>query len=523
MSEPLPPVPTVLHRTTKDGTKVTYTIKEKMGSGGFATVYSGEEMPGRLPVAIKCISQTRVADPKVRRKLISEVDIHKSLHHQNIVEFKGVFQDENYVYILLELCPNGTILDMLKKQNPFSEKQTSQICFQLLNALVYLHEHRVIHRDLKLQNLLLDKNNHMKLADFGLSAQLQSDDEKKMTICGTPSYLSPEVVGGGKKGHTTSVDIWATGVCSFLMLTGKQPFQSSDKKITYKKISHVNYSWPEKPHVSELAKDFVDHALQKDPEARPTAKELLTHPFITTYNAEFIQSQNLASTVTNSTLDSSRNLLMTSRPDNSSTASENEEANENQESGQPLRLPSYSVRIWWDYSHRYGLAYMLHNHICGACFNDSSRILLSPDGTFCQYWATQQTPAPDIVDMSTIEGSPIRKKLLLIQHFAVELRQRAGAMHYPPIEITSQTMTIPHVKYWARTRDGVLFRMANRDIQANFRDHTKLVIESNSKNLFYDTGRGVQQLTLADLGDRERYHEVRKRFVIVKEMAKELV
>ena len=125
--------------------------------------------------------------------------------------------------------------------------------------------------------------------------------------------------------------------------------------------------------------------------------------------------------------------------------------------------------------------------------------------------------------MSTIDTSPIRKKMLLIQHFAAELKQRAGTLRYPPLEIKSRDQVIPHVKYWARTKEGVLFRMANRDIQANFRDHTKLVIESTSKALYYDNSQEVVQLTLADLGDRERYHEVRKRFVIVKEMAKELI
>ena len=113
--------------------------------------------------------------------------------------------------------------------------------------------------------------------------------------------------------------------------------------------------------------------------------------------------------------------------------------------------------------------------------------------------------------------------MLLIQHFAAELRERAGQLKYPPLEIRSRTQTIPHVKYWARTKDGILFRMANRDIQANFRDHTKLVIESTSKALYYDNNHEIMQLTLSDLGDRERFYDVRRRFVIVKEMAKELV
>ena len=134
-------------------------------------------------------------------------------------------------------------------------------------------------------------------------------------------------------------------------------------------------------------------------------------------------------------------------------------------------------------------------------------------------------PQPEIISMRAIEESPIKKKLLLIKHFASELKQRAGEMTTPPLQINLPNDVIPHVKYWARTRDGVLFRMANRDIQANFRDHTKLVIESETKKMYFDQGSngGLIQLNLSDLYNREKYHEVRKRFAIVKEMAKNLV
>ena len=188
-----------------------------------------------------------------------------------------------------------------------------------------------------------------------------------------------------------------------------------------------------------------------------------------------------------------------------------------------LTLPPYSVRIWWDYSHRYGLAYLLRNSVCGACFNDFSRILLTPDETLAQYWETPQTPQPEIVSLVGIDESPLKKKLLLIKHFATELKQRVKEMEAPPLKINMPTDVIAHVKYWARTKEGILFRMANRDIQANFKDHTKLVIESQSKKMYFDTGKGVKVLALADLSDREKNHDVRKRFVLVKEMAKHLV
>ena len=505
MTEP-PPVPEILHRTSRDGTRVSYTIENRMGSGGFAVVYSGEELPSHRPIAIKCIPKTRITDPRVKDKLISEVEIHRSLHHPNVVEFRGVFQDDNYVYILLELCPNGTVLDMLKKHMPFDEDTAANVAKQVLQALVYLHKKKVIHRDLKLQNFLLGENNVLKVADFGLSAQLEDDDDKRMTICGTPGYLSPEVIDH-RDGQTYSVDIWATGVCTFLMLTGRQPFQSKDKHQTYRKIKQVNYSWPPEPKVSEIARNFVDSALQRDPNLRPDAETLLKHPFITRHTSAHNEEQKPAEIP---------HAVSAPAPIHHHLPSSGNST---------LHLPSYAVRMWWDYSHRYGLAYLLHNHVSGACFNDASRILMTPDETLAQYWESPTTPQPEIISMRAIEESPIKKKLLLIKHFASELKQRAGEMTTPPLQINLPNDVIPHVKYWARTRDGVLFRMANRDIQANFRDHTKLVIESETKKMYFDQGSngGLIQLNLSDLYNREKYHEVRKRFAIVKEMAKNLV
>ncbi|KAH0791744.1 CAMK family protein kinase [Histomonas meleagridis] len=484
-SEDLPPVPGVLHKTSHDGTKVSYVIGEKAGSGGFGTVYAGEELPSHTPIAIKCISKTRITSERIKRKIFSEVDIQRSLHHPHIVEFRGVFQDDNYIYILMEYCPNGTLLDILRQKRVFSEDEAADYCRQILEGLVYLHDNHVIHRDLKLQNFLLDSEWKLKIADFGLSAKIIDDDEKRMTICGTPGYLSPEVIGH-REGQTTSVDIWATGVCAFLMLTGHQPFQSKDKHQTLKKIRHVAYSWPENCGVSEVARNFVDCLLQRDPAMRPPARALLSHPFIT---RQVTGSLN-------------RFPVLSERP---------------------LTLPSTSVRIWWDYSHRYGLAYLLHNSICGACFNDSTRILMTPDESLAQYWDSPQKPAPEIISMKGIEESPHRKKLLLIKYFASELKQKANELTAPPLRINMPTDVIGHVKYWARTNDGVLFRMANRDIQANFRDHTKLVIESASKIVYFDNASEVIKVNLSDLSDKEKYHEIRKRFAIVKEMAQHLV
>jgi len=509
MNEPPPPVPSVLCRDRKDGSKIRYVLKEKIGSGGFAVVYSAEETPGSNIVAVKCLTKLRLTDPKNKNKLVSEIEIHKALRHPNIVEFKAVFQDTNYVYIILEYCPHGSVLEHFRKNNPYTEEYISKVLFQILTGVDYLHKKLIIHRDIKLQNLLLDENNGIKIADFGLSAKLETIDDKRNTICGTPGYLPPEIVEKSAQGHSISVDIWAIGVCAFLMLTGKHPFNASDKKITFKNISEVNYSWPEKNSLSREALDFVDTSLKRDPKFRPQASDLISHPFILKHNPQFSppKPENF--------FQIQQKLPVVPVDDTySDPITESEEIID--------KLPSYAVRIWWDYSEKYGLGYMLHNHVCGACFNDSSRIVMFPDESTCQYWASPQTTEPDVYFTDKADESPIKKKLLLIKHFTTELKKRAEKMLYPPLEILSERQNVSHVKYWARTVEGILFRMANRDIQGNFKDHTKLVIESSTRVLYYDTGASVTKLPLSEIGSKEKYHEVRDKFALVKEMAKEL-
>lgn len=506
-SEP-PPVPENLARVSRDGKETHYNVIKKIGSGGFAVVYLVENSETGEQFALKCTSKARFTNQRIKKKLVSEIEIHHSLHHRHIVEFKGVFQDSNYVYFVLEYCSKGNVLESLRLHPPFNEKRTANIARQVLEALVYLHKKKIVHRDLKLQNFLIDSDDVIKLADFGLSLNLEKMPPKP-SICGTPGYISPEVVTGNPD-HTPAIDIWALGVCVFLMLTGKQPFKSTDRKETYKKIKHVTYAWPATPVVSDTAKSFVDSVLKRNPEQRPSAQLLLHHPFILQLHPPPVEQTP--------TIPRSVSMQYTPKiqPDLATTSQSEEQPD----------LPNYTVKIWWDFSKKYGLAYLLNNGVCGACFNDASRIVLSPDETFAQYWASPHAPNMEICNMAEIESHPLRKKLLLIVHFCKELKKRIDQSRSP--SETSFALAPPenpfgHVKYWARTDNGILFRMANKDIQANFKDHTKIVIEAGSKKMFYDSNGKISQLHLSVISDRDNYHDVRKRFAMVKEMSKHLI
>lgn len=152
------------------------------------------------------------------------------------------------------------MMDLLKKRKRLTEPESAFYMLQLIEALKYMHGLRVIHRDLKLGNLLLDNDMNVKICDFGLATTLAFDGERKKTICGTPNYIAPEILEG-KTGHSYEVDIWSLGVILYTFVFGKPPYETADVKTTYKRIRANQYSFPEhipvSPHVKNLIRSIL--------------------------------------------------------------------------------------------------------------------------------------------------------------------------------------------------------------------------------------------------------------------------
>ena len=187
---------------------------------------------------------------------MSEIKIHRSLQQTNIVGFEHFFEDEENVYILLELCPNQTMNELIRRRKRLTELEVQCYFMQILSAIRYSHKQKVIHRDLKLGNLFLSGKMEVKVGDFGLATRVDFEGEKKRTICGTPNYIAPEILEG-KVGHSYEVDIWSLGVVCYTMLVGKPPFETSDVKTTYRRIRMNAYSFPENAVVSSAARNLV--------------------------------------------------------------------------------------------------------------------------------------------------------------------------------------------------------------------------------------------------------------------------
>jgi polo-like kinase 1 len=214
-------------------------------------------------------------------QFFGELAVHKTMQHPNIVRFVEVFEDPENIYMILELCRNKSLMDMMRRRKRFTEPEVRFFMLQMMGALKYMHGRNVIHRDLKLGNIFLDENMNVKIGDFGLAALLVDENERKRTICGTPNYIAPEVLFGGKdgEGHSFEVDLWAVGIIMYAMLIGKPPFQSTDVDSIYKKIRQNSFEWPETVMVSQSAKALVNALLNRDPTARPSLDEIANHNF----------------------------------------------------------------------------------------------------------------------------------------------------------------------------------------------------------------------------------------------------
>jgi serine/threonine protein kinase len=212
------------------------------------------------------------------RRVANEVEIHWQLDHPSILKLHNYFEDSDYVYLVMELCSNGELYKLLRVSGKLSESQTRGILYQIVSGLSYLHSNGIIHRDLKLSNILLANSNHLKIADFGLAVKLNDPSAEQKTMCGTPNYISPEIVS--RLPYGLASDTWALGCMMVTILTGSPPFQSDLVKNTLEKVSRAQYTLPD--YLSHEAKDLIFCLLQKDPAKRPRLDSILKHRFFDT-------------------------------------------------------------------------------------------------------------------------------------------------------------------------------------------------------------------------------------------------
>ncbi|RUS79271.1 hypothetical protein EGW08_012958 [Elysia chlorotica] len=255
-----------------------YQVLNLLGKGGFACVYRARSNKTGLEVAVKMIDKKMMKAASMNARVKKEVEIHSRLKHPSILELYNFFEDSNYVYLVLEMCHNGEIQRYLRTQaQPFTEDAARRIMRQIVEGILYLHSHGILHRDLSLSNLLLTKNNDVKIADFGLATQLQGPEEKHFTMCGTPNYISPEIAM--RSAHGLEADVWSLGCMLYTLLVGHAPFDTDAVKSTLNRVILAEYHLPD--NLSPAACNLIQALLQKNPKNRLPLREILAHPFMT--------------------------------------------------------------------------------------------------------------------------------------------------------------------------------------------------------------------------------------------------
>ncbi|KAJ2129274.1 Cell cycle serine/threonine-protein kinase cdc5/MSD2, partial [Coemansia sp. RSA 788] len=198
--------------------------------------------------------------------------------HENVVAFNHLFEDRERLYMLMELCTSRTLHDLLQKRKRLSEFEARYFLAQLTRGIAALHEARIVHRDIKHSNLLLDHHNRIKIADFGLSTILETDADRKKSFLGTPNFLAPELVERG--GHGFGVDVWAAGVLLFVMLYGKPPFSlgrgtgATNLQELYTRIVHQTLDFPADPVTSPSVQKLILKLCCKSEGSRVRARDV---------------------------------------------------------------------------------------------------------------------------------------------------------------------------------------------------------------------------------------------------------
>lgn len=253
-----------------------YRIVEKIGMGCFGKVYLATQILTNTPVALKVISKSDIQAKNYRSKIEKEIEILKLINaHRFVIKLMEVFEDDNSVYFVFEYVKNGDLVQYFR-QNPLMEEPELKAFFhKIVKGVEYLHQNKVIHRDIKLDNILLDEELQPKICDFGISS-LVEDGQAIMDTGGTPAYLAPEVIKAEGKVCEKS-DVWSLGVLLFLMNFGTVPFKSSDMQNLYSKIIIGHFKFPVYDDVSIEVMDLIKRMLVVDINSRLSIDGVLKH------------------------------------------------------------------------------------------------------------------------------------------------------------------------------------------------------------------------------------------------------
>lgn len=255
----------------KHNLKHRYEFLQSLGKGTYGKVKKALDRSGRA-VAIKSIRKDKIKDELDLIHIRREIEIMSSLNHPNIISIYEVFENKDKIVIVMEYASKGDLYDYISERQRLTEQEARHFFRQIVSAVYYCHKNGIVHRDLKLENILLDANGNIKIADFGLSNLFQHD-KYLQTFCGSPLYASPEIVNG-RPYKGPEVDSWSLGVLLYTLVHGSMPFNGQDYRILVNQISNGDYK---EPISSSDASGLIRWMLMVNPERRATVDDIANH------------------------------------------------------------------------------------------------------------------------------------------------------------------------------------------------------------------------------------------------------
>lgn len=253
-----------------------YRIIKQIGLGSFSSVWVAEHVVLHEIVACKVVNKSTLSEGNPIIRFQREIAIHKQINHPFLARFYEFIEEEDNYYLLMEYAENGNMLGYLNNVGRLTETQARIFLMQLVSAIEYLHkEKNIIHRDLKAENVLLDKYDNIRVIDFGLSNVFSASAPSLHSSCGSPAYAAPEMIRG--QHYTAAVDIWSIGVLLYALVTGNLPFEDSNIRKVLHKVTHVEPMYPS--YLTPNLVDLLQRLLNKNQQTRITIDGIKQHPW----------------------------------------------------------------------------------------------------------------------------------------------------------------------------------------------------------------------------------------------------
>ncbi|CAF1418103.1 unnamed protein product [Adineta ricciae] len=270
-------------------------LRKKLGEGSFSSVREGFDIFHQHKVAIKVVDTQRASKDFQEKFLPRELDIWPRVNHENIIKMHHHFIECGKIFMILEFASQGDLLTYVQRVGAIPADKRTLWSSQLCSAVRYLHELEVVHRDLKLENLLLDMNDNMKLCDFGFSKDvLKSNEYLSKTYCGSRAYVSPEILLGLPY-DAKKADVWAIGVILYIFVTGVMPFkEDKNNQLILKQHQKLQLHWPNENDREQSARNLILNIFTYDWQKRPNIQQVSSHRWFTlTHSSEVITTSTV--------------------------------------------------------------------------------------------------------------------------------------------------------------------------------------------------------------------------------------